>query len=622
MALELTPAGKAAIKVFKFLLVLGVVAGGYIAFQHLRPPPKEVASVTPLKVALPQSLGDLGGADHGTTTTASTATAAPSAPGTNETAAPNGTPVIRQHVWEWNSQMGKFYANGGPKTTTGSLMDKAGVRVEFIHQDDTNLNKAALRDFAVDLADGNAEPTKGVHFVSIMGDGAFQFIAGLNDDIAKLTKPGQPTLHAQIIGSSGFSRGEDKLMGPAKWKKDPQSMKGAVVIGVICDGDWNIALKYEGDNGLLNNPDTATYDPEAVNWVSADDYLKAAEMYVAGYCYDPEEVRNGKRTGKKLHLCANADNWGVVTWTPGDVNVATKKGGIVGIVSTKDYAYQMPEVLVGIDRWNEAHTQLLGRMLSAIFDGGAAVQQDQRALHRAAEISSAIYGENPPTYWQRYYSGTTDVDATGLTVSLGGSSVNTLRDNLLLFGLAPGSVDLFAATYEIFRDIDHQQYPERFPSYPNPTAKAVFDSRYIKVAEALVHDRTTADRPVYVAAHDLSEQVSSRSWTILFAKDSDRIDQTRSAAALNELARQMAITQLKIRLEGHTDSDGLADHNRELSRRRAEAVRSWLEQSAPQTFPADRFVDPVGYGADRPVALGNSASSKAQNRRVVIALGQ
>ncbi len=105
-------------------------------------------------------------------------------------------------------------------------------------------------------------------------------------------------------------------MGLPRWKRNPESARGAYVAGYLKDGDWNIALKWAGDNGICNNPDEKSYDPQCLNWAGAKDYLDAAQKYVAHYCVDlPIKGKRGQ-----LATCVN----GVVTWTPGDVLVAEK----------------------------------------------------------------------------------------------------------------------------------------------------------------------------------------------------------------------------------------------------------------------------------------------------------
>jgi hypothetical protein len=94
-------------------------------------------------------------------------------------------PEIRYQIWAWNSQMGMLFANGGAKTTKGSIMEKRGVNLTFIRQDDVPQMQASLIQFAKAYSkDKNTK--EGVQFVSIMGDGAATFLAGVNPELEKI----------------------------------------------------------------------------------------------------------------------------------------------------------------------------------------------------------------------------------------------------------------------------------------------------------------------------------------------------------------------------------------------------------------------------------------------------
>lgn len=69
---------------------------------------------------------------------------------------------------------------------------------------------------------------------------------------------------------------------------------------------------------------------------------------------------------------------------------------------------------------------------------------------------------------------------------------------------------------------------------------------------------------------------------------------------------------LVVEIRGHTDSDGSAAHNRDLSDRRARAVRATLIRLG---VPADRMTA-RGYGEDMPVASNATPEGKARNRRI------
>jgi len=387
-------------------------------------------------------------------------------------AAPAGCstlPEVRFYHWAWNAQMGMMLATGGKQAVAGSLMCKHGVNLKLIREDNTDTMQSLLVTFAEGLKAGEANPAKGAHYVAIMGDGSAMFLKALND---RLTRLG-PDYTAVVVGSAGYSRGEDKFMGPAAWKKDPKAARGGLVAGVLRDGDWNIAMKWLGDNKIANNPDEKTYDPDALNWVNATDYIDAAQKYVSGFC---TELKNTK-TGKSEKHCVD----GVVTWTPGDVTVAEKKGGLVSIVSTKEYAMQMPNVIIGNKKWMAANAKLVTGMLQAIFAGSDEVKKGGEALNKAAAISAEVYNERDAAYWSKYFRPITEKDKTGVVVQLGGSSVNNLADNLQLFGLS-GATNYFAITYVIFGDIVKSQYPSLLPAY-QPVAE-VTDMTYLKSLQA------------------------------------------------------------------------------------------------------------------------------------------
>ena len=599
--MKLTPMGKVTVLV----VVAGAAFGVYRSWDVIAPGAAAKNSVTPQKIDLPTN------AATGTALVQTDFTVASDNPGCTD------KDEVRVLGYAWNAQQGMLLANGGAQATQGSLMCENGVNLKWARQDDNSKLQESLVTFATALSRGEKNPTKGAHFVTIMGDGGAAFIKPLNDSLRKIG----PEYGAKIVDAIGYSRGEDKFMGPASWRDNPAASRGGVVAGVLRDGDWNIAQKWLGDNGLKTNPDEKTYDPDALNWISAGDYLDAVEKYVAGYTETRPVVRNGVKTGETKTIRVD----GVVTWTPGDVTVAQKKGGLVSIISTREYSSQMPCIVIGIDKWCKDNRAIVQNMVTAIGEGGQQIQSNPAALDRSSAITAQLFAEKgaDASYWKKYFRGTSERDATGEMVELGGSSVNNLADSLLAFGQVPGSSNLVATTYTVFGNLVKSQYPEFVPSFD--PASSVIDASYLQAVASKMNGSQKAliarAKPSFKSAKSgaMRKLVSRRQWNIRF--NPGKATFTPAAKAeLNQLGRDLLIAGgTTVEVHGHTDNQGDPKTSMPLSEARAFAVANYLQKLSPVNFPAGR-VQVFAHGESQPLVPNTSDANRARNRRVEIVL--
>ena len=86
-----------------------------------------------------------------------------------------------------------------------------------------------------------------------------------------------------------------------------------------------------------------------------------------------------------------------------------------------------------------------------------------------------------------------------------------------------------------------------------------------------------------------------------------------SYAVLDEIADYLNQRKdLRVQIQGHTDSSGSRSYNQSLSQKRADSVKAYLTGKG---VAADRM-DTIGYGPDRPIATNKTAKGRAENRRV------
>lgn len=516
-----------------------------------------------------------------------------------------GTPI----TWErmaWNSQFSGMYANGGSQTTKGSLFDKAHLDVTYIRQDDCNKQMADLVKFSQGYK--NNPNTPGV-LITFMGDGMPAFMTSLSKELEPLGPEYQPII---IPVTHGKSYGEDQLMGPQSWKQDPHNAVGKCVAGVLRDGDINIVLKWAGDNGLKINPDETTYDATAINLIAASDFLDAPTKYITGYTESRKLVVNGKTAGRDTIVSVDA----VATWTPGDVNIATKKGGLVTIASTRQYASQMSNQTIAIKKWANDHRTDIENMIIALAQAGEQVRSFNEAKKFAATVSADLYQEQNANYWLKYYNGVEEKDIQGLKVNLGGSTVFNLSDMANTYGLGEDKVDRYKAVYNTFGNLMTKMYPDLMPTFM-PYEKAVDKSFLFSVISN--HTDLLEGKAIETKyADEITAEVSSKSYHIEFETGSALISPS-SYRLLDEIFESAVVAEgLKLGVYGHTDNSGSDAVNIPLSAERAGAVKAYLVKKGLKEVR----VEFKGFGSAKPLADNSSDAGRSKNRRVEIVLGE
>jgi OOP family OmpA-OmpF porin len=125
------------------------------------------------------------------------------------------------------------------------------------------------------------------------------------------------------------------------------------------------------------------------------------------------------------------------------------------------------------------------------------------------------------------------------------------------------------------------------------------------------------ERMAFVNAQEMSRSLEDTGkvalYGIYFDTDQDAL-RPDSQPTLQEISKLLAANpELKIRVVGHTDNQGKADYNLDLSRRRAASV---LRELTSKYGVASDRLDSFGCGLYAPVASNGSEEGRAKNRRV------
>jgi OOP family OmpA-OmpF porin len=169
-------------------------------------------------------------------------------------------------------------------------------------------------------------------------------------------------------------------------------------------------------------------------------------------------------------------------------------------------------------------------------------------------------------------------------------------------------------------DDDRDGVPNAMDRCPNTMAGVAVDANGCEVdadGDGVVDrlDRcpgTRAGAVVDVNGCEIRDEITLPG--VNFETNSDRLLPEAVGVLAEATQTLLRNPQLVVEVAGHTDSDGAADYNLDLSNRRAAAVRQFF---IDRGVPADQL-SARGYGETQPIAENNTSTGKAQNRRVVL----
>jgi flagellar motor protein MotB len=148
------------------------------------------------------------------------------------------------------------------------------------------------------------------------------------------------------------------------------------------------------------------------------------------------------------------------------------------------------------------------------------------------------------------------------------------------------------------------------------------ERRLAALGEAASAEGHSGDVTVFQTAEGTVVEIKEG---ILF--DSGKKDiKAKGKEILDRVAAEIARTEYKLRVEGHTDADPVKVHakeyphgNLQLSAERAVEVASYLTGGSKSAIDEGR-VSVAGYGPNRPKSTDKSTEGKRQNRRVDIVI--
>ena len=282
-----------------------------------------------------------------------------------------------------------------------------------------------------------------------------------------------------------------------------------------------------------------------------------------------------------------------VAWDPDMSDAVSKRPGAKKIYDTRVANRLIADILVVSDRFAAQNPQTVINFADGWLEGVEFIKEQPT---RAYTLIGTIKDFNIPS----------DLAKT----MLGGVKLADYADNVAFFGTPSSESDyanIFKMAQEMYREerlIKHIAEPE-----------ASLDRRYIAALSGKFSTTSTEAPIEYKAPAKGAIPIATQHRSIYFETNSANMS-LDSRAVVDEIAGFMrAYENTVVDIEGNTDSTGSREHNMELSRQRAEAVKRYLTEK--YGYPATRMRT-AGNGPDHPMDTNATPEGREKNRRTDI----
>ena len=282
-----------------------------------------------------------------------------------------------------------------------------------------------------------------------------------------------------------------------------------------------------------------------------------------------------------------------VAWDPDMSDAVTKRPGAKKIYDTRVANRLIADILVVSDRFAAQNPQAVINFAQGWLEGVEFIKEQPT---RAYTLIGTIKDFNIPT----------DLAKT----MLGGVRLSDYADNVAFFG-KPGAESDYANIFKMAQDMYREEQLIKHIADPETSV----DRRYIEALSGRFSSTSTEAPIEYKAPAKGAVPIATQHRSIYFDTNSANMS-LDSRAVVDEIAEFMrAYENTVVDIEGNTDSTGSREHNMDLSRARADAVKRYLMEK--YGYPASRM-QTAGNGPDKPMDTNATPEGREKNRRTDI----